>query len=52
MYLVLDTFNAPLNTPMLCTNEDGETLVFDDYKEADEFGKENCQKYQVIKLEV
>jgi hypothetical protein len=52
MYLVLDTFNAPMNPPMLCTNEDGDTLMFDTYEEADAFGAENCQQYQVIKVEL
>jgi hypothetical protein len=51
MYLVLDTFAAPMNPPALCTNEDedGDTLMFGTYEEADAFCVENCQEYQVIK---
>jgi hypothetical protein len=48
MYLVLDTFAAPMNPPALCTNED-EDGMFGTYEEADAFGVENCQEYQVIK---
>lgn len=52
MYLVLDTFNAPVHSPMICVNEDGETLTFSTYEEADAFGQENCQEYQVIKVDL
>jgi hypothetical protein len=37
---------------MLCTDEEGETLMFRNYKEAEEYGEENCQEYQIIKLQV
>ncbi len=44
----MDTFNFPERNPMLCTDDDGETLVFDGYDAADKFGKEACQSYQVV----
>jgi len=48
MFVVMDTFNAPLHAPQLCTDDDGDTRVFDTHQEADEFGKEYCQSYQVV----
>lgn len=48
MFVVMDTFNFPQRAPMLCTDDNGDTLVFDLYDEAEAFGKENCQSYQVV----
>lgn len=48
MFVVMDTFNFPLHAPKLCTDDDGDTLVFDAFSEAEAFGKENCQSYQVV----
>jgi hypothetical protein len=48
MYIVLDTFNAPMRAPMLCTDKNGETLVFDTYDEAKDFGNKTCQDHEVI----
>lgn len=48
MFVVMDTFNFPLHAPQLCTDDDGDTRVFDAHQEADDFGKEYCQSYQVV----
>lgn len=48
MYVVMDTFNFPERAPMLCTDDDGETLVFENYDQAKDFGSENCQDHEVV----
>lgn len=52
MFVVMDTFNFPERAPMLCTDDDGETLVFDTHDEADAYGKETCQSFQVVPIGV
>lgn len=50
MFVVMDTFNFPQRAPMLCTDNDGETLVFDTEAEADAYGEEYCQLCQTIEV--
>lgn len=52
MFVVMDTFNFPQRAPLLCTDDNGETQVFESFDAADAFGKEICQSFQVVPVGV
>ena len=46
MYLILETFG----TPTVVTDEDGETLYFNNTYSARQFAEDNCQEPIVVKI--
>ena len=48
-FIIVETHGGPEHA-IVCTNEDGENLVFDDKKEAEKYAKDECQMGIVVEV--
>lgn len=49
MFIVIEKHGGP-EYAIICTNEDGENLIFDTNEEAEKHAKEECQDGVIVEI--